>query len=136
MNLFELATRQAYRFESTKGLLSVEDLWQLPLTTRGNGTSLDDVAKNVYAQIKASEEVSFVAKQTTANTTLSNKLEIVKHIIAVKMNEADVAKVKADKAAERAKLMDILARKQEQSLENSTEEELLAKLAAIDENLG
>jgi hypothetical protein len=132
MNLFELATRNAYRFESTKGLLTVEDLWQLPLSSRG--ASLDDVAKTVYAQIKAAEEVSFVAKQTTANTTLNNKLEIVKHIIGVKMAEAEAAKIKADKAAERAKLTEILARKQEQSLENSTEEELLAKLAAIDES--
>jgi hypothetical protein len=65
---------------------------------------------------------------------LNNKLEIVKHIIGVKMAEAEAAKIKADKAAERAKLLDILARKQEQSLENSTEEELLAKLAAIDES--
>jgi hypothetical protein len=132
MNLFELATRNAYRFESTKGLLTVEDLWQLPLSSRG--ASLDDVAKTVYAQIKAAEEVSFVAKQTTANTTLNNKLEIVKHIIGVKMAEAEAAKIKADKAAERAKLLDILARKQEQSLENASEEELLAKLAAIDES--
>ena len=132
MNLFELATRNAYRFESTKGLLTVEDLWQLPLSSRG--ASLDDVAKTVYTQIKTAEEVSFVAKQTTANTTLNNKLEIVKHIIGVKMAEAEAAKIKADKAAERAKLTEILARKQEQSLENSTEEELLAKLAAIDES--
>lgn len=131
MNLFELATRNAYRFESVKGNLSVEDLWQLPLTTRGNGTSLDDVAKSIYSQLKASEEVSFVAKQTTANTVLQNKLEIAKYVISVKLAEAETAKVKADKAAERSKLLDIIARKQEQSLEQSTIDELQAKLAAL-----
>lgn len=132
MNLFELATRNAYRFESSKGNLSVEDLWQLPLTSRGNNTSLDDVAKNIYSQLKASEEISFVVKQPTANATLQNKLDIVKHIIQVKMAEAEAAKVKADKAAEKAKLLDILARKQEQSLEQASEEELLAKLAELE----
>ena len=132
MNLFELATRNVYRFESSKGNLSTEDLWQLPLTSRGNNTSLDDVAKNIYAQLKASEEISFVVKQPTANTTLQNKLDIVKHIIQVKMTEAETAKVKADKAAEKAKLLDILARKQEQSLEQASEEELLAKLAELE----
>ena len=38
MNIFEQAARQAFRFESPKGFLTVEDLWNLPLTQRNSLT--------------------------------------------------------------------------------------------------
>ena len=131
MNLFEIASREGYRFDSVKGALTVEDLWALPLTTRANGASLDSVAKQINSQLKTSVEESFVTQKTNADTTLTNKLELVKYIISVRMEEANVAKVRADKAQEKAKILEILARKQEQSLENSSEEDLLAKLAEL-----
>ena len=132
MNIFELASREAYRFESTKGLLTVEDLWSLPLTTtRSNGASLDSVAKEINKQLKSSEEESFVTQRTSKDVTLTSKLELVKHIIAVKMQEAEVVRNQAAKADEKAKLLAILAKKQEQSLENLTEEEILSKLSSL-----
>lgn len=131
MNLFEIASREGYRFESAKGSLTVEDLWVLPLTARNNGTSLDSVAKQINKQLKSSEEESFVTQKTNADTALSNKLELVKHIISVRLEEANLAKVRADKAQEKSKILEILARKQEQSLENASEEDLLAKLAEL-----
>lgn len=53
--LFELATRQKLRFASPKGLLTVEDLWDLPMT--GN-TSLDSVSKLANRDVKVSAEES------------------------------------------------------------------------------
>ena len=58
-NLFMQATREKFRFESSKGDLSVEQLWDLPLTSR-TGFDLDTVAKAVNADLKASNEESFV----------------------------------------------------------------------------
>ena len=50
-NLFEMATRNKLRFSSTKGELSVEDLWDL------SEKDLDVVYKNLKEQeIKSSEE--------------------------------------------------------------------------------
>jgi hypothetical protein len=51
MNIFEQATRRAIRFESAKGDLSVEQLWDLPLQSR-NQFDLDTVAKTVNRQLK------------------------------------------------------------------------------------
>ena len=33
MNMFEQAARQGFRFNSTRGLLTTEQLWTLPLTS-------------------------------------------------------------------------------------------------------
>lgn len=129
MNIFELASREAYRFDSVKGALTVEDLWLLPLTTtRNNAASLDNIAKEINKQLKSSEEESFVTQRTSKDVTLASKLELVKHIIAVKMQEAEAVRSQAAKADEKVKLLAILAKKQEQSLENLTEEEILNKL--------
>ena len=38
MNLFEKATRKAFRFPTGKGELTIEQLWQLPLLARGINT--------------------------------------------------------------------------------------------------
>ena len=89
MNIFEQATRRAIRFESAKGDLSVEQLWDLPLQSR-NQFDLDTVAKTVNRQLNAVTEESFVSvRENPAKETLSLKLEIVKHIISVKLQEAD-----------------------------------------------
>jgi len=52
MNLFEIATRNKFRFASVKGELNVEQLWELKLTER-NSFDLDNVARAVADELKA-----------------------------------------------------------------------------------
>jgi hypothetical protein len=88
-NLFQLASRQKFRFQSIKGELTTEQLWDLPLTARG-GFNLDEVAKQVAAELKAAGEESFVKKNSNpAKAKLEAKLEIVKHLIAAKLEDAE-----------------------------------------------
>ena len=51
-NLFEVAARKKYRFDSQKGLLSVEELWDLPLQST-KSVSLDSIAIALNKEIKA-----------------------------------------------------------------------------------
>lgn len=131
-NLFQQAARQKFRFLSIKGDLTVEQLWDMPLTARG-GFDLDNVAKQVAAELKAAGEESFVQKNSNpAKAKLEAKLEIVKHIISTKLEEAERA-VKADqRSEERQKLLAVLDRKQNAALEELTPEELQARLAALE----
>lgn len=131
MNIFEYASRNAVRFQSIKGLITTEDLWDLPLQHKG-GFDLDSVAKAVNAELKATAEESFV---TTTPTLLSKeleiKLEIVKHVIAVKLAENEAARTAAARKAEREKLTAILAGKQEAELQGLSKEELQARIDAL-----
>ena len=128
MTIFEKATREKFRYPSTKGLLTTEQLWELPLTAR-SGFSLDDVARAVNAELKAIDTESFVATEINpAKTTLETKLEVVKHVIAIRIAEDQAAKAAAAKKLEKEKLLAVLGRKQDAVLENLTEAELLARI--------
>jgi hypothetical protein len=128
VTIFEKATREKFRYPSTKGLLTTEQLWELPLTAK-SGFSLDDVAKAVNAELKAIDTESFVATETNpAKATLETKLEVVKHVIAIRLGEDQAAKAAAAKKLEKEKLLAVLGRKQDAVLENLTEAELLARI--------
>lgn len=131
MNIFEKATRNAIRFETTRGNITVEDLWNLPLTSRGSNPSLDDIAKAINRQIKAEEEESFVVKASPKNSELSLKLDIVKHIISVKLEEAEKAKSASEIKAKREKLLELLEKKQDESLSSLSIEEIRSQLESL-----
>ena len=131
MNIFEQATRRAIRFESAKGDLSVEQLWDLPLQSR-NQFDLDTVAKTVNRQLTAVTEESFVSvRENPAKETLTLKLEIIKHIISVKLQEAEDARNRANKASEKEKLLRLLDEKQNEALRALTPEEIQERLKAL-----
>lgn len=131
-NLFLQATREKFRFESTKGDLSVEQLWDLPLTSR-TGFDLDTVAKAVNANLKSSNEESFVnVSNNPAVSRLQAQLEVVKAIIEVKLAQAEAAKKRAEKAAERQRLMEVLHSKKDQELQGLSVEEIERRLSQLD----
>jgi hypothetical protein len=126
---FEQAARKQFRFDSSKGQLSVEQLWQLPLT--GNGVNLDDIAKALFRQIKdADGEVSFVKPTVAADNMLQAKFDIVKHIIDVKLAERDAADKAAATRVKNQKIMALIDQKQDEKLSSASIEELRAMLAA------
>jgi len=126
--MFEQATKQKLRFDSSKGSLTVEDLWDLNLSA--GSCSLDTLAKSINREIKQAEEESFVVKRSRASETLNLKFEIVKHIIDVRVAEAE-AKVEAtERKKQRIKIMELIAKKEDQSLENKSLDELKALLGS------
>ena len=131
-NLFLQATREKFRFESSKGDLSVEQLWDLPLTSR-TGFDLDTVAKAVNADLKTSNEESFVnVNNNPAVSRLQAKLEVVKAIIEVKLAQAEATKKRAEKVAERQRLMEVLHSKKDQELQGLSVEEIERRLAQLE----
>ena len=77
--IFAIATRKGVRFETgTIALLSVEDLWNLPLKSTVGRVNLDDVVKILNKKIASNIEESFIDEL---------KSNIVKHIIKIKREE-------------------------------------------------
>lgn len=130
-NIFEQASRKALRFESTKGLQTVEDLWNLPLDS-ARGSSLNSIAKAVNKVIKESEEETFVGTKSNALTEENLKLDILKHIIKVRQEENEKAVTASKIKKERERILEMIAVKKDQALAESSVEELEAKLKALE----
>lgn len=123
--MFEKALREKVRFESGKGMFTVEDLWTLSLT------SLDAIAKGLSKQIKEASEESFIKPRSTSNKSLELKFEIVKYIIVTLMDEEEKKRQKATKAAELSTLRELLANKKMQEMASLSSEEIEKRIAEL-----
>ena len=130
--MFEKALRLKLRFGSPQGNLTAEDLWDLPLTsTRATVANLNSIAKDISRKLKAEGEEDFVDPKTSANEILQLQLDIVKHVIQVKQGENEFARVAAARKEQKARITELIARKQDQQLEGKTLEELQEMVAAL-----
>jgi uncharacterized protein YwqG len=124
INLFEMATRKKFRFPF-KGTISVEDLWDL------NVQNLDTVFKALNAEAKQASEESLLAVKSDEDTILDVKIEIVKHIVKVKQDEANEKAKAVVNRAQARRIQEILADKEDADLRDKTPDELRAMLAAL-----
>lgn len=123
-NLFEIATRNRYRF-NYKGVMTVEDLWSLRVE------DLDAIFKMLNRQKKTADEDSLLATKSAEDTELANKIELVKYIVSVKLAEAADRVSAAEKKAQRDKILEIVAKKKDKALEDMGIEDLMKKLEEL-----
>jgi hypothetical protein len=123
MSIFEKASRLKLRFDTPKGFLSVDDLWDLHLISDIGRANLDDIARDLNRQLK-NTEVSFVRENQGADETLQLQFDIVKHIIDVRLAEQNAALAAKEKAERKQKILAIMSDKQEASLRGLPLEDL------------
>ena len=124
--LFEMATRSKLRFPSTKGELSVEDLWDL------SDKDLDVVYKNLKDQeVKSSEES--LLDDANVDPRLTAAIGIVKYIFTTKRNERLAEKERINKKLTQRKYIDALSKKQDEAIEKMSEAELRAMIDSLED---
>ena len=123
--MFEKASRLKLRF-NYKGMACVEDLWDISLN------ELNTIAKGINRELKdVAGEEDFISSATVtskARDILQLKLDILKHIIAVKIEERDAIRATREKAEQKQKILEIIGKKQDAALEGKSIEELKALL--------
>lgn len=122
--MFEKASRLKLRFDTPKGMLSVEDLWDLPLTSQTGKANLDDIARALHAQLKNDADVSFVHKERKSDEATQLSFDLVKHVIDVKLAERDAAQQANLDKERRQRILEVIARKKDQQLDGMSLEEL------------
>lgn len=134
MDIFEIASRKAFRFSSSKGDLTTEQLWTLPLISKSqNPCDLDTIARSINADLKSMTEESFVnVAPDPRKGDLEVKLAIVKRVIDVRQEEIAAAQKSKEKAELRKKLAEALADKRDNAIKNLSEAEIEAKLKELD----
>lgn len=123
--LFETAIRNKFRFPY-KGLISVEDLWDL------NIHELDNVFKTLNAAVTKSQEESLLAAKSEKDEVLTIQIEIVKYIVGVKLAEIDTALRDKERYEKKQRIMELIAAKQDEALLNKSVDELQSMLNDLD----
>lgn len=124
-NLFEVATRKQYRFPY-KGNASVEDLWHLSLK------ELDSVFKTLNAEAKKTEEESLLNTKSAEDEAVLDKIEIVKYIVRVKLEEKEARENEKKNSELKQRLLGIKAKREDEALEKMTDEELNKAIAELE----
>ena len=133
LELLLKVNRKAFRFPSTRGDLTFEELWNLPLQSTKGGFSLDAVAQTLHAESLKNEGVSFVTQAVSPEAAhATERLEVVKYVIATKLAENKAKLEREAKAQAKRNLVDLLADKEAQALQSLTVEEIKARIAALD----
>lgn len=131
--LFLFAAKNKLRFESSRGALTAEQLFDLPLTST-YGFDLNSVAKSAAAQWRSMSEEDFVGGTSGSATLFAEKrLSLIKFVIAEKLEAVTKAKQAAARRLARNRILAALAEVESKELTSASKENLLKKLEALDE---
>lgn len=131
-NIFAEATRKKVRFATNVGNISVEDLWDLPLTTtKRDGVDLDTVSQIVLDEQEGSKRKSLVNPPSEKNSLLDLKVEILTFVIDVKTKEKETKELETANKEKLEKLKAIREKKQDASLEGLSLEEIDKEIASL-----
>lgn len=128
-NIFERASQVKLRFTLGKGTYSVEDLWDLDIEI------LDAGAVALVKKLE-SGTLSFIpntTKRTSSKELLT--LEILKHIIVKRTEEAEAAKARAEKRNKLARLEELAAQKADESFSKKSLDEIMTEIAQLKSEL-
>lgn len=126
LNIYQYAAKHKLRFPF-RGNIATENLYELSVE------DLDKVYGELRAEQKNSGEAESLLHAKKEDKVIEVKIEIVKDIMKEKLAAIEKAKRASEKKQERQRLLEALAKKDEEALNNASREEILAKLAALDE---
>ncbi|MFR2774809.1 MAG: hypothetical protein ACLTBR_03150 [Anaerostipes sp.] len=123
------ALSKKYRWNTSKGVISMEDLFDLSLE------GLD----NVYLQLKKetnnhSDSLLCSQKENPDDVENNNKMKIVKLIFDIKKEKQSELAMARENAKKRQEIMNIMQEKKNEKLKNMSEEDLMRLLNEMSNN--
>lgn len=122
MENYKSASQQKLRFQTNRGLLSTEQLWDLSLD------ELDALAVSLEAQHKESGKKSFLVKSSVKDKTAKLRFDIVLDVLNTKADEAQALTEAQEIKAHNEKIITLIAEKQDESLKGKSIKQLKAML--------
>lgn len=124
MSNFKKAIRERFRWSGPKGLVNLEDLYSLPLST------VRKMANELHKKLKTSDDLFAVATKSEADDKV--KLEIL--IEVVNDREADISErsLKLEKEQKAKRLKEIIASKRQEADNSKSIEDLEKELKELE----
>lgn len=122
MENYKLASQQKLRFQTSKGPLSAEQLWDLSLD------ELDTLAVSLQEQHENSGKKSFLNPKSEKDKTAKLKFDIVLDVLNTKQEEAQALTKAKEIKAHNDKIYALIAKSDDKELEGKTRKQLVAML--------
>lgn len=116
--MYKNASRLKLRFKTTKGLLTVEQLWNLSLT------ELDSLAVYLEKNYKKSDEKSFLVAKSEEDKEAKLKFDVVLDVLNTKVEESKKLKNEAERKVHNEKIMSLIKEKEDAKLKDMDIEDL------------
>lgn len=117
-DIFKRASKQSLRFLPGSGVMTADDLWQLPLTV------LDAYAIQLKNELKNAETESFIKPAAPSDREKTLRFEIVRDIIETRVADLDKATKSRATKAKNAKIREAIANKKDSVLQEASLEDL------------
>lgn len=125
MEIYKKASKKKLRFNTNRGSLPVEQLWDLPKEEiRQLVIKAREDAKKSSGEVNDSELSFLDSPAKTKATDDELRFEILKDIYLTKKSAEEKAQKKAEAKANNKKLLEIIARKHDEALEKKSIKEL------------
>lgn len=118
MEIYKEASKQQLRFATSKGNLSVEQLWGLSVA------ELDELAVKAEEEYKTSGKKSFVVKKAEKNKVAKLKFEILLDVLNTKVEEHEAALTAEENQEHNEKIMQMIVEKKDEELKGKSIKEL------------
>jgi hypothetical protein len=122
MDNFKLASQQKLRFQTAKGLLTTEQLWDLSLE------ELDALAVSLETEHKESGKKSFLTKTSVKDKTAKLRFDVALDVLHTKVDEAQAALEAREIKEHNKKIIALIADKQDESMKGKSIKQLEAML--------
>lgn len=122
--MFKQASKLKLRFQTNRGVLSVEQLWDL------TQTDLANAIKAVKKVLKTGDddELSFLESTKVVDVENQLRFDILKDVYLTKKKESEESRDAAANKAHNQKILALIAEKQEEGLKGKSIPELEALL--------
>jgi hypothetical protein len=116
--MYKEASKLKLRFQTSKGNLSIEQLWDLNLN------ELDSLAVSLEEAYKNSKGKSFLEKKTAKNKTIKLQFDIAFDILNTKVEEREALQKEDENKTHNQKIPSLIKEKQEDELKGKSIKEL------------
>ena len=135
MEIYKKASKKKLRFNTNRGVLSVEHLWDLPKEEiRELVVKAREAAKKSSGEVNDTELSFLDAPVKTKATDDELRFEILKDIYLTKKSAEEKAQKRAEAKENNKKILDLIARKQDEALEKKSITQLETMLESEEED--
>lgn len=125
MEFYKIAIRNDLRFTTPKGVLSLQEIWQLSLSQLA--ACIKSVRK-LLKEVDDEDDLGFLTVTKTVDIANQLRFDILKDVYMTKKKEEDEARDALSVKQERSKILALIADKKDENLKKLSVEELEAML--------